>query len=176
MRILFITLLILNVSAMSVYAKGLLEVNELESSDRFLNIEEKEPLNNLFKAEEEEVKEKESEPEPKAKEETEPERQTINVEATYYTAECEGCIGITSSGVDVNDTIYHEGKRIIATDPTVIPTGTHVIVTTDNGETFEATAQDIGGAIQGHRIDILVETKDEARRLGRVQAQVEVVE
>ena len=99
----------------------------------------------------------------------------IAVEATYYTAECKGCIGITKSGVDVRDTIYYEGKRIVAVDPEVIPLGTEVIVRTDNGEEFAATAQDIGSAIKGKRIDILVETKAEARRLGRVGAEVDII-
>ena len=100
----------------------------------------------------------------------------ITVEVTYYTAECKGCIGITKTGVDVRDTIYYEGKRIIAVDPEVIPLGTEVVVRTDNGEEFEATAQDIGSAIKGKRIDILVETKAEANRLGRVGAEVEIIE
>ena len=100
----------------------------------------------------------------------------ISVEATYYTAECKGCIGITKSGVDVRDTVYYEGKRIVAVDPEVIPLGTEVIVRTDNGEEFAATAQDIGSAIKGKRIDILVETKAEANRLGRVGAEVEIID
>lgn len=100
----------------------------------------------------------------------------LSVEATYYTAECEGCIGITYTGVDVREDITHEGKRIIAVDPDVIPLGTTVIVRTDNGEEFKATTQDIGGDIRGKRIDILVETKPEARRLGRVKATVEVID
>ena len=65
---------------------------------------------------------------------------------------------------------------MIAVDPSVIPLGSSVIVRTSNGETFEATAQDIGSAIKGARIDILVETKAEARRLGRVGATVEIIE
>lgn len=108
------------------------------------------------------------------KEENEP--TVLSVEATYYTAECEGCIGITYTGVDVREDITHEGNRIIAVDPDVIPLGTTVIVRTDNGEEFKATTQDIGGDIRGKRIDILVETKPEARRLGRVKATVEVID
>ena len=118
-------------------------------------------------------------PEPKPVSKPEPKAETvrtINVEATYYTADCEGCSGITKSGVDVRDTVYYEGKRIIAVDPEVISLGTKVIVRTDNGETFEATAQDIGSAIQGARIDILVGDRAEALRLGRVGATVEIIE
>src|SRR5690606_1324618 len=43
-------------------------------------------------------------------------------EATFYTAFCPtGCTGITATGIDVRNTIYYEGKRIIAVDPKVIP-------------------------------------------------------
>lgn len=101
----------------------------------------------------------------------------INVEATYYTAFCDtGCIGITRTGVDVSETIYYEGRRIIAVDPSVIPLGSVVHVKTDNGESFEATAQDTGGAIVGNKIDILVGDHDEAMRLGRVEAKVRVID
>lgn len=100
-----------------------------------------------------------------------------NFEATFYTAFCPtGCIGITATGVDVSNTIYHEGKRIIAVDPTVIPLGTHVKVTLENGDSFEATAQDTGGDIKGGRIDVLVGSRDEARSLGRQTAKVEAIE
>lgn len=111
-------------------------------------------------------------------EETEPSppsNPTITVQATYYVATCEGCSGITKTGVDVRSSIYYEGKRIIAVDPNVIPLGSTVIVRTDSGESFEATAQDIGSAIQGNRIDILVESESEAYRLGRVSAEVEII-
>ena len=94
-------------------------------------------------------------------------------DATFYTAFCPtGCTGITATGVDVSNTIYHEGKRIIAVDPNVIPLGTHVKVTLENGDSFEATAQDTGGDVKGGRIDILVESRDEARRLGRQTAEI----
>lgn len=97
-------------------------------------------------------------------------------EATYYTAFCPtGCSGVTATGVDVSNTIYHEGKRVIAADPSVLPLGSTVKVTTLSG-TFEATVQDTGGDINGNRIDILVESSEEARRLGRHNVTVEVVE
>ena len=121
----------------------------------------------------------EPKPEPKPVAKPEPKAETvrtINVEATYYTADCEGCSGITYSGVDVRSTIWHGGKRVIAVDPSVIPLGSSVIVRTVNGETFEATAQDIGSEIKGARIDILVGDRAEALRLGRVGATVEIIE
>jgi len=96
-------------------------------------------------------------------------------EATFYTAFCPtGCTGVTATGVDVSKSIYHEGKRIIAVDPNVIPLGSHVRVTLADGTSFEATAQDVGGDIRGDRIDILVKTREEAYRLGRQKVRVEV--
>jgi len=97
-------------------------------------------------------------------------------EATFYTAFCPtGCTGITAMGFDVRNTIYHEGKRIIAVDPNVIPLGSVVKVTLANGDSFEAVAGDTGGAIKGRRIDVLVATRDEAYRHGRMTAKVEII-
>lgn len=95
--------------------------------------------------------------------------------ASFYTARCEGCSGITATGIDVSQTIYSEGRRVIAVDPSVIKLGSIVRVTLENGESFEAVAGDTGGAIKGARIDVLVESKEEANRLGRQSAKVEVL-
>src|SRR5690606_582994 len=74
---------------------------------------------------------------------------TEEVVATFYTARCEGCTGITKTGVDVRNTIYTpDGYLVIATDPAVIPLGSIVKVTLENGKSFEAKAVDIGGAIK----------------------------
>lgn len=98
-------------------------------------------------------------------------------EATFYTAFCDtGCTGVTASGVDVSNTIYHEGRRIVAVDPSVIKLGTVVKVTLADGTSFEATAADTGGDIKGNRIDVLVADKEEARRLGRQDVKVAIME
>src|SRR5690554_6602432 len=56
-------------------------------------------------------------------------------EATFYTAFCPtGCTGITATGIDVRNTIYNEGKRIIAVDPNAIPIGSTVKVMLANGD------------------------------------------
>ncbi len=77
--------------------------------------------------------------------------ESLEVEATFYTAFCStGCIGITATGLDVSSTIYTpDGYRVIAVDPS--------------------------GDIRGNRIDILVESTDEAFRLGRQAATVEIL-
>src|SRR5690625_6552792 len=64
----------------------------------------------------------------------------LKVEATFYTAWCpSGCIGITETGLDVRNTIYTpDGYRIIADDPSVIPLGSTVKVTLENGDSITA--------------------------------------
>jgi 3D (Asp-Asp-Asp) domain-containing protein len=98
-------------------------------------------------------------------------------EATAYVALCDtGCIGITKTGIDVRNTNTHEGKRIIAVDPSVIPLDTTVDVRLADGTTFEATAQDTGSAIRGNRLDLLVSTEDRAWDFGRQTVEVRIIE
>src|SRR5699024_6334242 len=101
----------------------------------------------------------------------------IEVEATFYTAVCDtGCTGTTATGLNVKDTIYtDEGNRIIAVDPSVIPLGSTVKVSLEDGTTFTASAEDTGGDIKGQRIDILVESKEEAERMGRQNVKIELI-
>lgn len=94
--------------------------------------------------------------------------------ASYYTATCKGCTGITATGVDVRKTIHHKGYRVIAVDPRVIKLGSIVRVTTPH-ETFEAIAMDTGGAIKGHKVDILVSNKKTAYSLGRHSVYIKVI-
>ena len=98
--------------------------------------------------------------------EAEAEANSITMEATYYTAECLGCSGITAYGYDVRGTIYADGYRVIAVDPWMIPLGTLVWVDTPY-ESFMAIAGDTGGAINGNRVDILVGSYYEAINKGR---------
>lgn len=102
---------------------------------------------------------------------------TLNVEATFYTAFCaEGCSGVTATGLDVSNTIYHGGRRIIAVDPNVIKLGSTGTLTLSTGQTYLVTAQDTGGAIKGARIDLLVASESEANRLGRQPAVLKLDE
>jgi len=95
--------------------------------------------------------------------------------ATAYTAYCEGCSGITKTGVDLRKSIYSGGYKVIAVDPRYIPLGSIVRVTLGNGNSFEAIAEDIGGAIQGAIIDVAHETKAQAYEFGRQSVEVRVV-
>jgi 3D (Asp-Asp-Asp) domain-containing protein len=99
----------------------------------------------------------------------------LNVKATAYTAFCDtGCTGVTRTGVDVSNTVYHEGRRVIAVDPNVIPLNSIVKVKTATME-FEGIAVDTGGAIKGNKIDILVNNTSVANEFGRQDAVVEVI-
>lgn len=110
-------------------------------------------------------------PKPVKKPPQAPKSDTMTVEATYYTAGCEGCSGITYTGVDVRDTIYNDaGERIIAVDPNVIPLDSKVLI---EGTVYRAS--DIGSAIKGKRIDILVSSKKEAKQRGRHEVTIKVL-
>ena len=98
--------------------------------------------------------------------EAEAEANSITMESTYYTAECSGCSGITAYGYDVRGTIYADGYRVIAVDPWMIPLGSIVYVQTPFEE-FYAIAADVGGAINGYSVDILVDSQWEAINKGR---------
>lgn len=78
---------------------------------------------------------------------------------TYYCA-CSQCCG-PNGGITYSGTIPKE-DRTIAVDPDVIPLGSRVMI---NGQLY--VAEDIGGAIDGNRIDIFVASHSEALRLGK---------
>ena len=94
---------------------------------------------------------------------------------SYYTAFCpEGCTGVTATGADVSNSIYVDGMRVIAVDPRVIPLYSIVEVSTPY-ETFRAIALDTGGAIKGHKVDILVASESQASQLGRHTVYIKVL-
>ncbi|WP_107951016.1 3D domain-containing protein [Lysinibacillus parviboronicapiens] len=95
--------------------------------------------------------------------------------ASYYGSDCTGCSGITATGINVRETIYYHGLRIVAVDPTVIPLGTIVEIKTPY-ESFRAISADKGGAIKGHKLDILVESERIAARYGRHHVQLRIVQ
>ncbi|WP_431799672.1 3D domain-containing protein [Halobacillus andaensis] len=96
-------------------------------------------------------------------------KKTVAVEATAYTAFCEGCSGITKTGIDLRE---EPDQKVIAVDPEIIPLGSKVRVPGYG----EAIAGDTGGAIQGHRIDLFMEENDDAMDYGRKQVEVEILE
>lgn len=79
----------------------------------------------------------------------------IIVEASAYTASCEGCSGITATGMNLK---ANPNAKVISVDPAVIPLGSKVYV-----EGYgEAIAGDTGGAIKGKRIDVFFPSQQDA--------------
>lgn len=93
---------------------------------------------------------------------------TINVVATAYTAYCNGCSGVTATGINLRN---NPGLKVIAVDPKVIPLGTKVYV---EGYGY-AVAGDTGGAIKGNKIDLFMSSKSSALKFGRKTIQVKVL-
>jgi 3D (Asp-Asp-Asp) domain-containing protein len=63
----------------------------------------------------------------------------------------------------------------IAADPRVIPMGSRVQVTGAGKYSGIYTVSDIGGAIKGHKIDVFVNSREEALIFGRKQVYVAVL-
>lgn len=93
---------------------------------------------------------------------------------SYYTPYCNGCSGVTATGVNVTKSIYVDGYRVIAVDPSIIPLYSILEVSTPH-ETFQAIALDTGGGIKGHKVDILVAEKQTAYSLGRHTVYIKVL-
>ncbi|EDL63679.1 G5 and 3D domain-containing protein [Bacillus sp. SG-1] len=90
------------------------------------------------------------------------------VSSTAYTGHCNGCSGITATGINLR---ANPGIKVIAVDPSVIPLGTKVYV---EGYGY-AVAADTGGAIKGNKIDVFFSTKAEAYRWGRKQVKIKIL-
>ncbi|WP_407272215.1 ubiquitin-like domain-containing protein [Radiobacillus sp. PE A8.2] len=87
--------------------------------------------------------------------------------ATVYTEKCNGCRGITSTGIDLRNA---PDKKVVAVDPRVIPLGSKVWV-----EGYgNAIAGDIGGAIKGNRIDLFVHSSKYGYDYGHRKVRVKV--
>lgn len=95
-------------------------------------------------------------------------KRTVAVEATAYTAFCEGCSGVTYTGIDLR---ANPDQKVIAVDPNVIPLGSKVRVPGYG----VAVAGDIGGDIEGHRIDLFMAQENDAFDYGRRQVEVEIL-
>jgi 3D (Asp-Asp-Asp) domain-containing protein len=93
----------------------------------------------------------------------------LTMEATAYTAYCNGCSGITATGIDLRN---NPGKKVVAVDPNIIPLGTMVEV-----EGYgTAIAGDTGGAIKGNKIDLFMPNRDDALKFGRRNVKVTILE
>lgn len=158
-----------------------LEKARVAEDDRLANIEAERKAKEEAerKAREEEERKRELQ---RQREEQQEQSQQRSVQSTsgiamngsYYTSTCKGCSGITATGYDVRGSIYIDGMRVIAVDPNVVSLYSIVEVSTPH-ETFEAIALDTGGAIKGHKVDILVADVKTAYSLGRHTVYVKVL-
>jgi len=98
-------------------------------------------------------------------------KRTYNVIATAYTKDCKGCSGITATGLDIRSST----PKIIAVDPKIIPLHSKVELFVDGESWGIYTAEDTGGAIKGHRIDILMDSKSKALDFGVKRVTVKVI-
>lgn len=96
-------------------------------------------------------------------------KKTFQMEATAYTAYCNGCSGTTATGIDLR---ANPNQKVVAVDPAVIPLGSRVYV-----EGYgEAIAGDTGGAIKGQKIDLYMQSEADAYAFGRQQVTVTLLE
>lgn len=92
----------------------------------------------------------------------------ITVKATAYTSSCEGCSGVTKTGVNLKE---NPDAKVIAVDPSVIPLGSKVLV-----EGYGvATAADTGGAIKGNRVDVFMPNQSDAIEFGAKEVTVKIL-
>lgn len=94
----------------------------------------------------------------------------ITVEASAYSTE-----GWTSK-YTASGTLARVGA--IAVDPTVIPLGTKMYITSSDGKSWiygVATAEDTGGMIKGNKIDLFFNTQAECIQFGRQTAVVYIL-
>ena len=111
-----------------------------------------------------------------AKQEKKSSGRTITVEATAYTNHPSenGTYGgkvVTRTGLDISNSITHNGMGIIAVDPSVIPLNS--IVQIEGLGTY--IALDTGSAIQGNRIDILMDNSTQTNNWGRRNVNVTII-
>lgn len=90
------------------------------------------------------------------------------VSTTAYTADCNGCSGRTSTGINLH---ANPNAKVIAVDPSVIPLGTKVYV---EGYGY-AIAADTGGRIKGYKIDVFFPSKAEAFRWGAKKVKIKIL-
>lgn len=120
-------------------------------------------------SEPEKPKQESAKPQEKQEVEQEKQQKTLQMQSTAYTAACDGCSGITATGIDLTS---NANMKVIAVDPSVIPLGTRVHV-----EGYgEAIAGDTGGAIKGNKIDVHVPTKEDATNYGSKSVKVTILD
>ncbi|WP_391117425.1 3D domain-containing protein [Psychrobacillus sp. L3] len=93
----------------------------------------------------------------------------IVVSASAFTANCNGCSGVTSTGINLK---RNPDVKVIAVDPDVIKLGTKVFV---EGYGY-AIAADTGNAIKGNKIDVFFSSTSDAYKWGRKTVTIKILE
>lgn len=88
----------------------------------------------------------------------------LTMQASAYSAQDPGNGNYTATGSRLK-------KGIVSVDPKLIPLGTRLYV---EGYGY-AIADDVGGAIKGHRIDLAYDSRSEALQFGRQTVKVYVL-
>ena len=92
----------------------------------------------------------------------------LYVSSTAYTASCNGCSGVTTTGLNLKS---NPNVKVIAVDSNIIPLGSKVYV---DGYGY-ALAADTGGAIKGNKIDVFFSSTSEAYRWGVKKVKVRII-
>lgn len=148
----------------------LADQTETKPSESKTNDSPKENKTNEVKKESkpEETPKKAEEKPAESTEPTESAEEVFHMNATAYSAKCDGCSGITATGINLID---NPNMKVIAVDPDVIPLGTKVWV-----EGYgNAVAGDTGGSIKGNRIDVHVPTREDALQYGWKKVKVKIL-
>ena len=90
---------------------------------------------------------------------------TYYMKISHYSQYCNGCTGVTAAGINIRNSIYYQGMRVIAADTSIIPLWSIVEMHLPTG-VQKAIVLDRGGAIKGNKIDLLVSSTKEAYKLG----------
>lgn len=96
----------------------------------------------------------------------------ITFSSTAYTAYCNGCSGVTSTGINLRK---NPESKVVAVDPNVIPLGSIIEIRYNGRILGQYRAADTGTAIQGRKIDIFMAERSDALRWGRKNVQVRIV-
>lgn len=100
-------------------------------------------------------------------EQEEPERVSLGVFTVYAYCPCETCCGQWSGGPTASGVMPEEG-RTVAADWDVLPAGTEIYI---DGVGWR-TVEDTGGGINGHTLDLYMDSHQDALEWGVQEVEV----
>ncbi|MBL9031367.1 MAG: 3D domain-containing protein [Phycisphaerae bacterium] len=100
---------------------------------------------------------------------------TITMVVTAYSPDARSCPGTDDGLTATLHPVTTNGHRLVAADTRLLPFGSMLSIPGyDSGQVVPVL--DVGGAIKGHRLDVLFPTHEEARKWGRKRLAVTVWE